>query len=179
MVCEFFKCYQKEAIILFHKHGVSPITVGLFLCCCTGFVKYLISNNSVAELRSLKKIIIDWDIFWATYSSCWEQSCTGFCTAGLIIWQFVHITFQTFHHHLMPMMWLPLKIISFSSSPPSACASLRHLPGSAKRMEKLSTGLVCRENFVSKPQYPLMQIAIRKDKRVFLFHLIQIYSFDS
>lgn len=96
MVCEFFKCYQKEAIILFHKHGVSPITVGLFLCCCTGFVKYLISNNSVAELRSLKKIIIDWGIFWATYSSCWEQSCTGFCTAGLIIWQFVHITFQTF-----------------------------------------------------------------------------------
>lgn len=73
VIHEFFKCHQEEKMILFHKHYVSPTTVGLFPCCCTGFIKYLISSNSFAELcvskvEKKKKKIINWGILWTTYS---------------------------------------------------------------------------------------------------------------
>lgn len=103
-----------------------------------------------------------------------------FCTAGLIIWQFMQSSCTLPFKHLMPMMWLPLKPIPlFFFSPSFPPALLKQLPGSSRRMEKLSTSLVCRENSLSKPQYPLMQIAIRKDRIVLLFDLLQIYPFDS
>lgn len=111
-------------MILFHKHYVSPTTVGLFPCCCTGFIKYLISSNSFAELcvSKVEKKKKDYKLrHTLDYIQLRFKANLGsdsiftyhhvFCTAGLIIWQFMQSSCTLPFKHLMPMMWLLLKII--------------------------------------------------------------------